>query len=75
MGTDQIEYFNRYTGKVEVEEIYGEGFLRFTYGNPLGRLSLEAMVKRAFFSSWYGNRMNAPASRSRQAERVTQLQP
>lgn len=65
MGTDHIEYFNRYTGKVEVEEVYGEGFLRFTYGNPLGRLSLEAMVKRAFFSSWYGTRMNAVASRAK----------
>ncbi len=58
-----IEYFNRYTGKVEREEIYGEGFLRWTYGNPLGKLSLEGLVKRAIFSRWYGRRMNAPASR------------
>ena len=65
MGTEHIEFFNRYTGKVEVEEIYGEGFLRFTYGNPLGVLPLEALVKRAFFSRWYGRRMDAGESRSR----------
>lgn len=63
MGNDAVEYFNRYTGKVETEEIYGEGFLRWTYGNPLGRLSLEGFVKRAFFSRWYGGRMDAPGSR------------
>ena len=63
MGNSSIEYFNRYTGKVEREDIYGEGFVRWTYGNPLGKLSLEGFVKRAIFSKWYGSRMNAPASR------------
>jgi phosphatidylserine decarboxylase len=65
MGNDQIEYFNRYTGKIETEEIYGEAFLRWTYGHPLGKLSLEGVAKRAFFSRWYGSRMNAPASRAK----------
>lgn len=60
-----IEYYNRYTGKLEREQIYGEGFLRWTYGNPLGRLSLHAMVKRTFFSRWYGRRMDAAASRAK----------
>jgi len=63
MARSTIEYFNRYTGKVEREDIYGEGFLRWTYGNPLGKLSLEGFVKRALFSKWYGGRMDAPASR------------
>jgi phosphatidylserine decarboxylase len=61
----EIQYFNRYTGKVETEDIYGGGFLRWTYGNPLGRLSLHALVKRAAFSRWYGSRMDNPASRSK----------
>src|SRR5688500_4841031 len=68
MGNDAVEYFNRYTGKVESEEIYGEGFLRWTYGNPLGRLSLEGFVKRALFSKWYGGRMDAPGSRPKVSE-------
>ena len=62
-----VEYFNRYTGKVEVEQIYGEGFLRWTYGNPLGKISLEGLVKRAFFSRWYGGRMDSPGSRAKVA--------
>lgn len=57
-----IEYFNRYTGRVETEQVYGEKFLHFTYGNALGRLSLHGLVKRAFFSRWYGRRMDQPAS-------------
>ncbi len=62
---EKVEYFNRYTGKVETEQIYGEGFLRWVYGNPLGKLSLEALVKRAIFSKWYGSRMNKPESRNK----------
>jgi len=65
MGNSTVEYFNRYTGKVETEQIYGEDFLRWTYGNPLGKLSLEALAKRALFSKWYGWRMDAPASRAK----------
>jgi len=65
MGSDSIQYFNRYTREVETERIYGGGFLRWTYGNPLGRLGLEALVKRAAFSKWYGARMSTPASRAR----------
>lgn len=61
----EIRYFNRHTGKQEIEQVYGEGFLRFSYGNPLGALPLHAMVKRAAFSRWYGRRMDDPASASR----------
>jgi phosphatidylserine decarboxylase len=62
---DTIQYFNRYTGKVETEDIYGGGFLRWAYGNPLGRLSLHALVKRAAFSRWYGWRMDSPKSQKK----------
>jgi len=60
---DQIHYFNRYTGRTEIEPVYGEAPLRWIYGNPLGRLALHALVKRALFSQWYGWRMNQPRSR------------
>ena len=59
---EAVRYFNRYTGKVEDEAIYGEGFLRFVYQNPLGKLTNSAFVKRAFFSRWYGWRMDKPGS-------------
>lgn len=59
---EPIRYFNRHTGQLETEEIYGEGLLRWTYGHPLGALALAALVKRRFFSAWYGRRMDTPAS-------------
>ena len=59
---DPIRYFNRHTGRLETEQVYGEGFLRWTYGHPLGALALHTMVKRQFFSAWYGRRMNTPES-------------
>ena len=60
-----IQYFNRHTGRIETEAVYGGGFLRWAYGNPLGRLTVELAVKRAWFSRWYGWRMNRPGSRSK----------
>ena len=60
--TDVIQFFNRYTGRVELEQIYGAAWLRWTYCNPFGRLALEALVKRPIFSRWYGWRMNRPVS-------------
>jgi hypothetical protein len=57
-----IHYFNRYTQRLETEQVYGAGWMRWTYGNPFGRLALELFIKRPFFSRWYGWRMNRPAS-------------
>jgi phosphatidylserine decarboxylase len=64
---DAIHYFNRYTQRVETEQIYGEGFMRWIYGSLSGRLALHAVAKRAFFSRWYGWRMDRPASRAKVA--------
>ena len=60
-----IEFYDRSTGQVAIEEIYGEGFLRWAYGNPLGRLSVAVAVKRLWFSRWYGWRMDQPKSRAK----------
>lgn len=67
MASEPIQYFNRYTGVIETENVYGDRYMRWTYGNPLGRLSLHMLVKRAAFSRWYGRRMDAPASRAKVA--------
>lgn len=64
---EPIRYFNRHTGKTETEKVYGEGFLRWTYGHPLGAIARWAFVKRPFFSAWYGRRMDQPASAARVA--------
>lgn len=60
-----IRYFNRSTGTIDTEDVYGEGFLRWAYGNPLGRLTVAVAVKRAWFSRWYGWRMDQPKSREK----------
>ncbi len=65
MADDPITFFNRSTGKLEQEEIYGEAPLRFAYQNAVGRGLLELIVKRAVFSRWYGWRMDKAGSRTR----------
>ncbi len=62
---DPIFFFNRYSGKLEEEKIYGEAFLKWIYGNPLGRVALWGVACRRFFSRWYGWRMNRPSSKSK----------
>ncbi len=62
---EPIRYFNRHRACHETEQVYGEGFLRWTYGNPLGALALWALVKRPLFSAWFGRRMSTPASAAR----------
>lgn len=57
---EPIQYLNRESGQIETEQVYGEGFLRWAYGNPLGKLALHSFVKRPFFSKWYGSRMDHP---------------
>jgi phosphatidylserine decarboxylase len=59
---EAIQYFNRHTNRKETESVYGEAFLHWSYGSPLGALSLAAFVKRPFFSAWYGRRMDQPES-------------
>ncbi len=60
-----IEFYNSLTGKMETEQVYGESFLRYAYGNPLGKLALHLFIKRPFFSHWYGWRMNQEKSRQK----------
>jgi phosphatidylserine decarboxylase len=60
-----IRFFHRYTGQIETEEIFGEGWLRFAYENPAGRFFVWLVARRVFFSQWYGRRMNKPESAQR----------
>lgn len=62
---DEIHYFDRYRNELCREDVYGDAFLRWTYGTVPGRLALNAIVKRAVFSHWYGWRMDRPKTRSR----------
>lgn len=64
---DEIVYYDRYRQETCVEKVYGDKALRWTYGTIAGRISLNAMVKRALFSHWYGWRMDRPVSKQKVA--------
>lgn len=59
---EPIRYFHRAKQVVETEEVYGEGWLRWTYESALGRMALALLVKRAIVSRYYGWRMSRPYS-------------
>ena len=61
----EIIFHNKYSNKLEAEKVYGEKWLRFIYGNFIGRLCLWALVRRKIFSKWYGWKMNRKNSRSK----------
>lgn len=58
----EIEYINRSTGEKEVEKVPGGGSMKFLYGNPIGKLSLWLLIKRKFFSVWFGKYMSSKSS-------------
>ena len=62
MSGSDISYWNRETASLEKENVYGENWLKFIYNNPLGKVGLWTMVKRAWFSHWYGRKMSASPS-------------
>lgn len=72
MSAEPIQFLNRHTGRIETEQVFGEGWLRFAYGNPAGRLSVWLLARRAIFSQWFGRRMNKPASALRILPFITQ---
>jgi phosphatidylserine decarboxylase len=57
-----VRYYDRYQRRIVKEAIYGEAWLRFVYGNPLGRLANAAVVRRAWFSALFGAWMNTRSS-------------
>lgn len=55
--SEPIRYYHRAKQTIETENVYGEKWLRWTYGGPGGSAALELLVKRAFVSRYYGWRM------------------
>jgi len=60
-----IRYVDRATAQIKTEQVEAGGWLFWLYNNPLGELSLQAVVKRKFASAWYGKRMDRPVSVSK----------
>ena len=63
--SEPVKVFNRYTGEVEVEQIYGEKWLRWAYETGLGRATTSVLLRRWFFSWFYGRRMSRVYSASK----------
>ena len=62
---DYIEYINRDSGELCKETVPGEGWLKWLYHNPLGKLALHGLVKRKFISQWYGSKMDTADSKNK----------
>ena len=57
MSAEPIRYYDRYARALKTERIYGEKWMRRAYGNPIGRFAVWLIVRRAWFSRWYGWKM------------------
>jgi len=62
MPAEPLQYFDRYTQTLQTERIYGEGWLRRAYGNPVGRATVALLARRLWFSRWYARKMKTSAS-------------
>src|SRR3954471_18734654 len=62
MPAEPIHFFDRYTRTVKAEVVYGEKWVRFAYEHLTGRFFVWLIARRAFFSRWYGRKMNKTAS-------------
>jgi phosphatidylserine decarboxylase len=62
MPAEPIRFYNRYTKQIEAERVYGEKWVRLAYENPAGKFFVWLIARRAFFSQWYGRKMNKTVS-------------
>lgn len=49
-----IKFYNRQTGKYEMEKVAGAGVLQYLYGTGFGKAGLELLIKRKIFSKIAG---------------------
>lgn len=63
--SEALRYFNRHSGQLEQERIYGDAALRFAYTSRLGPALLFVAARRRWFSQLCGVWMRRPASRRR----------
>ena len=62
---EDIKFRNRVNGKVESEKVYGDKWLSLIYGTSFGKIPLWLAIKRAWFSNWYGKRMDSSKSKEK----------
>jgi phosphatidylserine decarboxylase len=57
----EIQIFNRHENKMDIEKVYGDGMVKFAYGNPIGRL-LGSVVASKMLSQLYGKSQDSVKS-------------
>jgi phosphatidylserine decarboxylase len=57
----EIKYFNRGTGKIEIEKVYGDKFIKFLYCSVAGQ-KLGGLFTNKIFSQAYGAYQDLPVS-------------
>jgi phosphatidylserine decarboxylase len=57
----EIQVFNRRENRMEIEKVYGDGMVKFAYGNPVGRL-LGPVIASKWFSQLYGKSQDSVSS-------------
>jgi len=57
----EIQVFNRRENRMDIEKVYGDGMVKFAYGNPIGRL-LGPVIASKIFSQFYGKLQDSPKS-------------
>lgn len=62
MKFSKIKYIERKTGEILTEKVPGEKYLKFLYYNPFGELPLNLIVKKKFFTEYYGKKMDSKES-------------
>lgn len=65
MKFDKINYIERKTKELKTENPPGEGFLKFLYYNPLGKLPLNLVVRKKFLTDFYGKKMSEASSKEK----------
>ncbi|MDQ6988362.1 MAG: phosphatidylserine decarboxylase [Mariprofundaceae bacterium] len=49
----EIQIFNRHKNRIDIEKVYGDGMVKFAYGNPIGRI-LGSVIASKMLSQLYG---------------------
>lgn len=67
----EVKYKERHSHKVITEKVAAAGWMRWLYHNPVGKLTLWAIIKRQWLSERIGKHMDSPASAKRIASFVS----
>ncbi len=63
MTSTRILLYDRLRRSVEEERVFKPRFMEFFYGNALGRIITDLVLRREFFTRFYGYRKRRPSSR------------